>query len=52
MTCKVHNKEINSPCAELFVRPLYLYSKLMVPKSTELEKKSSKYLQTTGSQYP
>ena len=38
MTCKVHNKEINSQCAELFVHPLYLYSKLMVPKSTELKK--------------
>ena len=25
MTCKVRNKEINSQCAELLVRPLYLY---------------------------
>ena len=23
MTCEVHNKEINSQCAELLVRPLY-----------------------------
>ena len=25
MTCEVHNKEINSQCAELLVRPLYHY---------------------------
>ena len=25
MTCEVHNKEINSLCAELLVRPLYLH---------------------------
>ena len=24
MTCKVRNKEINSQCAELLVRPLYI----------------------------
>ena len=24
MTCEVHNKEINSQCAELLVRPLYI----------------------------
>ena len=24
MTCEVHNKEINSQCAELLIRPLYI----------------------------
>ena len=24
MTCEVHNKEINSQCAELLVRPTYI----------------------------
>ena len=24
MTCEVHNKKINSQCAELLVRPLYV----------------------------
>ena len=24
MTCEVHNKEINSQCVELLVRPLYI----------------------------
>ena len=24
MTCEVHSKEINSQCAELLVRPLYV----------------------------
>ena len=24
MTCEVHNKEINSQCAELLVRPLFV----------------------------
>ena len=32
MTCEVHNKEINSQCAELLVRPLYiLYEVMMLP---------------------
>ena len=26
MACEVRNKEINSQCAELLVRPLYLFS--------------------------
>ena len=26
MTCEVHDKEINSQCAELLVRPLYIKS--------------------------
>ena len=25
MTCEVRDKEINSQCAELLVRPLYIY---------------------------
>ena len=30
MTYEVHNKEINSQCAELLVRPLYTYTYVYV----------------------
>ena len=30
MTCEVRNKEINSQCAELLVRPLYIMHNIAI----------------------
>ena len=35
MACEVNNKEINSQCAQLLVRPNYIYQTLMVLQCTE-----------------
>ena len=36
MTCEVHNKEINTQCAELSVRPLYLQGFFIYTLSLQL----------------
>ena len=38
MTCEVHNKEINSQCAALLVRPLYIKYKLSATKRVYIKK--------------
>ena len=36
MTCEVRNKEINSQCAELLVRPLYIIYYILSSNKTAL----------------